>query len=576
MRKDTDTIGYRRVSTGEQAVEWKTSLQDQTRAVKARARALGRVLEDEFIWEDRFSGEDAESRPAFMQLVNYCRTHPRTRKAPGYAIFLNDSRFGRFADPDEAAAWRFELSKHGWIARFAENDDTESVTTRHLIRSIGGSQASEYLANLKANARRGARGAAAQGLWQNEAPFGYRRMATAPGRPPVVLEHGQRKSKDQKVRLTPGPKREVEMVVWMYQRYAAGLLSLGGIVTALHNEMPGMQKWSKANVAKMLANRAYLGEVIWCRRPHDKRERKEVRIRPRSEWVVTKNAHPAIVPAELFDQVQLRLAKNKRQTRATAGGYPLSGILHCAVCGSRYVGGGGRINYANPADLDRWRFYRCKGPDQHLSPCPGKMGTISKRLVESLVIAEVASVVSDPQVQDLIRGEIDRFLAELNSGSGDRRAELARQEKQFTAQRENLVRAIANGIITDDAAAATAAEVNAGLDRVAREMKALASADATAADVERARERLIAAAADFPAQAKLLKGPALRALLEPWIESAVYDKRTRSLSVTIRRVPGMPAQAGPAGLQPFAHPVPRVIVLPQAQRGGDGRWLPIT
>lgn len=72
---DADTIAYRRVSKGEQAAEWKASLRQQTEAVTALAEKLGRKLQPEHVWEDRFSGEDAESRKGFMDLV--------ARKPPG-------------------------------------------------------------------------------------------------------------------------------------------------------------------------------------------------------------------------------------------------------------------------------------------------------------------------------------------------------------------------------------------------------------------------------------------------------------------------------------------------------------
>ncbi|MBV9109104.1 MAG: recombinase family protein, partial [Gemmatimonadetes bacterium] len=450
---DSDTIGYRRVSKGEQAQAWKASLRQQTDGILALANKLGRVLLPEHIREDRFSAEDAEDRPAFMEIVKFCRAHPRPRSRPGYVLVLNDSRFGRFRDPDEAAHWRFVLAQCGWLVRFAENDDTENTTTRHVMRAVGGAQASEYLANLRANARRGARGAAEQGLWQNEAPFGYRRLATAPGREPVVLEPGQRKSDDQVVRLTPGPPEEVELVRWMFQAYADGLLPLRKLAAEMRRKAPGRLRWSHQAVAKMLANRTYLGHVVWCRRPHDKHERKERPLRPESEWVVCENAHEPLLAQDVFDRVQRHLAENRARTRGAASDYVLSGMVRCTHCGRPYIGGGGGRRKPGD-DPDRYRIYKCSGSDDNNRVCPGKIGTVYKRVLEPIVIGLVAEVVSDPVVQVMIREEVERYLQELRGNAGEEKAALATRKQKLQQEKNNLVDAIAAGVLTTEDAKA--------------------------------------------------------------------------------------------------------------------------
>jgi DNA invertase Pin-like site-specific DNA recombinase len=174
-----DTLEYRRVSTEQQAGDDRTSLGEQHRANMELARKLGRVLDPRAVFEDPgVSGATAEGRPGFMAMVRYCEAHPRPRSAPGVILVLNDSRFGRFDDPEEATHWRFVLKRLGWHVRFAEGDDVEDGIARGVLRFIGSAQASEYRANLKRTARRASRATAEQGRWQNEAPIGYRRLAT--------------------------------------------------------------------------------------------------------------------------------------------------------------------------------------------------------------------------------------------------------------------------------------------------------------------------------------------------------------------------------------------------------------
>lgn len=568
---DVDAIGYRRVSKGEQAAEWKSSLRQQTEAITALAERLGRTLAPENIYEDRFSGEDAEDRAGFMALVEFCRTHPRRRPREGYALFLNDSRFGRFRNPDEAAYWRFELAKCGWTVRFAENDETQHPTTRHVMRALGGAQASEYLANLRSNCRRGARGAAEAGLWQNEAPFGYRRQATAPGRPPVVLEPGQRKSDDQKVRLTPGPKEEVAILRWIFETYADGLRSIGQLVAEVRVRAPRL-KWSKANLAKVLANETYLGHVIWCRRPHDKHERKEVKVRPRSEWVITRDAHEPLVSQELFDRVQRRRELNRVRTRSANGSYPLSGILRCTHCGLAYIGGGGAKG--PPDDPDRYRFYRCAGSSDEKKVCPGRAGTIMRRAIEPIIVGLVSDVVSAPDVQQLIREEIEGYLASLHGTSADEKAALGARREALVKEKETLVGAIARGVLSDEDARREMERINAGLGAVERSIARLDAMSELEKNLRGEADRLAALARDFPARARDLKGYALRDLLAPWIERAVFDKETRVLELTIRQVPrvDLGADPGPDEVQPDQHAVHARVTFPMLERDRRGRY----
>lgn len=566
---DVDTIAYRRVSKGEQAAEWKASLRQQTGAVTALAERLGRKLLPTFIWEDRFSGEDAESRKGFMDLVAFCRAHPRKRSRPGYALFLNDSRFGRFRNPDEAAYWRFELQKCGWTVRFVENDETEHPTTRHVMRALGGAQASEYLEKLRENAKRGARGAADLGQWQNEAPFGYRRLATAAGREPMVLEIGQRKSDDQQVWLTPGPKEEVALLVWMFETYADGGTSTGKLAVEMRKKAPRL-KWSKTNIAKMLANQVYLGHVRWCRRPHDKQERKEVKIRPASEWAGRRNAHKPLIKQELFDRVQEQLAKNRKHTRATSGPYVLSGLIRCTHCGQPYTGGGGPRGPEE--DPDRYRFYKCSGTSELKMVCPGRTGTIQKRVIEPIVIWLVAEVVSAPRVQQLIREEVESYLASLHDSSDDEKATLRVRKEALTREKDRVVGAVARGVLADEDAKSEMSRIRGGLEEVERALARLEAMADLERDLAREADRLAGLAADFRARAQELKGSALRELIAPWIGDATFDKETRVLELTVRQVPHLSTPGTGEEAQPDTHGVRARVSFPALERDVRGRY----
>lgn len=547
----TDTIGYRRVSTEDQARDEKASLAQQQDAIAALAARLGRQLGP--VFEDPgASGATVEHRPGFQAMLRYCAAHPRTRRNPGYVLVLNDSRWGRFPNPEEAAYWRVHLEKLGWFVRFAEGGEVADPSAAFLLRSVHSMQATAYREAIRANAKRGARGAAARGLWQNEAPFGYRRLATGGGKPPQVLEPGQRKASDQEVRLTPGPADEQAFVHWCFDRYVAGGISLGALAREGYRRFP-VRQWSRVGMGKLLRNRAYLGEVVWCRRPHDRREAEETPVRPERDWVVTPNAHPPLVSLEAFTAAARRFAENQRQTTATAGGYPLSGLIACAHCGEPYTGGGGRRGPAE--DPDRYRFYKDRGGtrwyDGRSAPiCAGPMGTLSKRWVERQVVDAVAHVVEQPAVRAEVADALDRLLATTQDEAQDLEQAARARRRQLEQARDRLIRAIARGTLQEAEAAPELERIRQELATITDQADRTRFASRRAAGLAVERDRLLALARDFRAVADRLAGHELRELLKPWIQGAVVDKRKRVLLLTIRHVPALGALQSEPGAGP--------------------------
>ncbi len=526
-----DVIGYIRVSTEQQAGELRTSLPEQRRALEERARTLGRVLDPAAVFVDAgISGATAEGRAAFMAMLAFCEEHPRAAD-DGIILVLNDSRFGRFDDPEEATHWRFVLKKLGWIVRFAEGDDVTDTFARGVIRFIGSAQASEYRANLRRTARRASRATAAEGRWQNRAPIGFRRLATRTDGTQRVLEASQRKSDDEVTRLTPGPIEEQEIVKFVFARYAAGDTTLGKLVLEMKGRWPG-KRWSLPTLNAVLKNPAYVGDVVWCRRPHDKAEAKKTRVRPREEWVIVRDAHPALVSRELYTQYgQL----NKKETRATAGGYPLSGMIKCATCGNGIVGGGGRRGPAE--EPDRYRFYRDGAAYRIPNPCPGTIVTLRKRWIEPTVVREIARVVSDARVQAIILEELDRALETLFDTTAARRSQLSKEREQLLAKRKRIVSAIATNTLTSTEASAAMSEIRATIEGVEEELERLQFAERQASAVTELRDRLAGMARDFAATSLRAGGAQLRELIRPWLASAEYSKDSRILTLKIRRIP---------------------------------------
>ena len=94
--------------------------------------------------------------------------------------------------------------------------------------------------------------------------------------------------------------------------------------------------WTDASVRKILENPAYIGNLALQRRTSVSFKNHKAVYRPEEEWIVTENAHPAIISKELWRRVK-EVEKSVSQGKKTRKGYthPLSGFLYCADCGGK-------------------------------------------------------------------------------------------------------------------------------------------------------------------------------------------------------------------------------------------------
>lgn len=94
--------------------------------------------------------------------------------------------------------------------------------------------------------------------------------------------------------------------------------------------------WTDATIRKILANPAYIGSLALQRRTTVSYKNHKAILRPEEEWIVTENAHPAIISKELWNRVR-EVEKSVSQGKQTRKGltHPFSGFLFCADCGAK-------------------------------------------------------------------------------------------------------------------------------------------------------------------------------------------------------------------------------------------------
>ncbi len=205
---------------------------------------------------------------------------------------------------------------------------------------------------------------------------------------------------------------EAEWVLRMYQWVAYDQCSLREVVRRLHaDEVPtqkGNTRWHRSAVNNILSSSTYMGKwnynkhaaaiPITPKKPENEGRKSSRVARPRSEWV---EVHvPAIVPADLFETVQLQLERNKlRYSNNVKYEYLLRGMMTCGRCGYALFG---HTQIKGRKTKKEQRCYKCSGRfehHKHLPPeerCPTPQRSADR--LEVLVWGEVTSQISNPQV----------------------------------------------------------------------------------------------------------------------------------------------------------------------------------
>lgn len=137
------------------------------------------------------------------------------------------------------------------------------------------------------------------------------------------------------------------IAAWVAQVFSwrAGGASWSGIARHLDEAQvppPGGGKlWRFEGVRVIVANRHYLGEV------HSGPD------------IVNREAHPALVSVDLFEQANRR--QGKTPDRHEGGSpYALAGLVFCASCGGRMRGNTNQQRVGSCGDRKPVRYYRCR------------------------------------------------------------------------------------------------------------------------------------------------------------------------------------------------------------------------
>ena len=142
------------------------------------------------------------------------------------------------------------------------------------------------------------------------------------------------------------------------------------------NNKPNRTLWKYSAIASMLTDEVYIGNMVQGKYGSVSYKSKKNKPRPKSDWFRVEGTHEAIIPTDLWDNVQLLLKQKAKPFKVGTVGV-FAGKIVCADCG--YVMRSGKSREI--------RYFKCETKHHHDSACSGAYINLKK--VEELVLNEL-------------------------------------------------------------------------------------------------------------------------------------------------------------------------------------------
>lgn len=405
---------YARYSSDQQR---DASLDDQLRNCRAYCVRMG--------WPEPATFTDAamsgarNDRPGYLRLL---------ADAGRFDVIVVDDLSRLSRDSVEVAQSIRRLTFAG-VRVIGVSDGTDTGRKGHKAEvGLRGIMSELYLSDLADKTHRGLTGRALAGASAGGIAYGYR-----------VTDTGQRAIVEA----------QAMVVRRIFADYLSGL-SARGIAVALNREgvpSPRGGEWAVSAIygdtkrgIGILANPIYAGRQVWNRSQwikHPDTGRRVRRERPQAEWVTTEHPELAIVGQRLWDAVQATI-RARSQVHAGKGRKPralLSGLLRCADCGG-------------PVAMVDSHSYGCARARDR-GTCQNRQ-RVKARDADTAMVAGVRDALLSESAMQAWQQAVARAMKAQAGDSGEARRRLA----QASQERDNLLNAIRQGIITPSTKAA--------------------------------------------------------------------------------------------------------------------------
>jgi DNA invertase Pin-like site-specific DNA recombinase len=295
---------YVRMSTEHQ----KYSTDNQATTISRYAEHRGYKIVRTYADEGK-SGLSLDGREGLKKLLADVQTGN-----PGFAAILvyDVSRWGRFQDPDEAAAIELACKRSGIAVHYcAEQFENDGSIGSSIIKTVKRAMAGEYSRELSVKVFAGQSNLIRLGYRQGgPAGFGLRRvLVDQEGKTKAELARGQHKSiATDRIILVPGPPTEVETVREVYRRFLDGESEreIANCLNAADIQTDLCRPWTRGTVHQLLINEKYIGNNVWGRTSFKLKQNR--RANSPDEWIRSDGAFQPVVSLEEFRQAQAIIA----------------------------------------------------------------------------------------------------------------------------------------------------------------------------------------------------------------------------------------------------------------------------
>ena len=379
---------YARYSSDNQREE---SIEGQIRECTAYAEKNGITIVKHYI--DRAISAKTDNRPEFQQMIR-----DSDKKLFDIVLVWKLDRFAR--NRYDSARYKTQLKKNG-VKLMSATEIISEGPEGIILESVLEGYAEYYSADLAEKVVRGQTENILKGRCNGgRGTFGYtldseRKFHIDPLTSPFVLESFT-KYRDG---LTMKEIRD-----WLNEN-------------GIKNPVGGAFTYN--SVEHMLKNRRYIGELKF-------------------RDVVVPDAIPPIVPLELFEDVQEKIAKNKKAParRKAEDDYLLTTKLHCGCCGALMFGESGTSRTG-----EVHRYYKCATAKKHKG-CKKK--TVRKQWLEDLVVNQTMQLVKDDAAMESIIAKV----MELQNKENTNIPLYEKQLRDAESGIQNMLNAIQAGILT--------------------------------------------------------------------------------------------------------------------------------
>ncbi|MDO3411492.1 recombinase family protein [Saccharibacillus sp. CPCC 101409] len=381
---------YVRVSSDRQA-EKELSIPAQQKAIHQYCQDKGWIVVSEFIEKGKSAKTD--DRPEFQKMIAIAKRS----NCPFEAVVVH--KFDRFSRKrDDHVLYKALLAQHG-VKVISITEQTEAATPQDMLLEGMLEVISEFFnANLATEVRKGMTQNAKQGYNNGGTPpYGYRTEH-------IALGHQKTKTV-----WVPGAREEIDTVRWIFNQYAFEGKGYHRIASELNERKVPTQKggtWSTSTIRAIIFNETYIGRKVWNKQDYQTKGKK---WRDRSEWIITENAHPAIITKELFDQCQT-VAKQRhngggethRASGKPASPFWLRGMMVCDKCGTRMVGN----STSSRTKSGGQKYYVCGGylrKGKEFCPYIGWRKERIEEIVTNKLRTTLMRLLMDNQLEEEIR-----------------------------------------------------------------------------------------------------------------------------------------------------------------------------